>query len=159
MLNTRRTKEDEHEEANRRLLRIGLATGAGLMGALDAIAFHHILQWHNFYVHGTDFWRSVSDGVLHIFSTSLLFLGVILIWRNRRLAGHAHGLSLAAGVWLGMGAFQLVDGTIFHKVLYLHPVREGVDDILPYDAAWIGSSLLLLIIGWLLWRKVRGEER
>ncbi len=147
--------------ANRSLLRIGFATGVGLIGALDAIAFHHLLQWHNFYVHAGDFWRSFSDGVLHIFTTALLFAGVLLIWKHRHLLSQARadGLALAAGLWLGMGAFQLADGTLFHKVLHLHPVREGVEDILPYDLAWIGSAILFLVIGWLLWRRVRLEEK
>ena len=29
----------------------GVFLGIGLMGAVDEIAFHQLLQWHNFYVH------------------------------------------------------------------------------------------------------------
>lgn len=37
-------------------------------------------------------------------------------------------------------------------MLRIHQVRYGVD-LLPYDVAWIGSAVLLLLIGMLiLWR-------
>ena len=142
--------------ADRLLFWIAFGTGVGLMGAIDAIGFHHLLRWHNLYVHGGPDWRAISDGLLQVFTTALLVAGFFLMWHHRRLLteGHASGLALAAGVWMGMGAFQLLDGTLFHKVLALHPVREGVADLLPYDLAWIGSSLVLIAIGWALSRRI-----
>ncbi|CAN5761797.1 hypothetical protein BH23DEI1_BH23DEI1_10280 [soil metagenome] len=144
-------------DANRRVFWIAFAAGVGFMGALDAAVFHHLLRWHNFYVHAGADWRALSDGILHVLTTGLLFASPLLLWRNRHLIsrGQADSLSLAAGVWLGMGAFQFVDGTLFHTVLRLHPVREGAENPLVYDALWIGSSLVLLAIGWLVLRRVR----
>jgi uncharacterized membrane protein len=55
-----------HKRANRRVLWIAFGTGFGLMGALDAIAFHHLLRWHNFYIHAGADWRAKSDGLLHV---------------------------------------------------------------------------------------------
>lgn len=149
-----------YDKANRRTFWIGFTTGLSFMGALDAIVFHHFLQWHNLYVHEGEFWRSFSDGLLHTFSTGLLFAGVILIWRNRHLLSQARatGLTLSAGVWLGMGVFQFTDGTVFHKLLDLHPVREGVVYILPYDLAWIGSALMFMLVGWGLLRSTRSSK-
>jgi uncharacterized membrane protein len=147
--------------AERALFWIAFATGAGLMGAIDAIAFHHLLRWHNLYVHAGSDWRAISDGLLHVFTTALMIAGFFLLWRQRRLLteGHARGLVLAGGLWLGMGVFQFVDGTLFHKVLALHPVREGVAAQLPYDVAWIGSALVLIAIGGaLLWRSRAGRR-
>lgn len=148
-----------HRQANQRVFQIAFWAGVGLMGALDATVFHHLLRWHNLYVHAGAEWRAISDGLLHVVTTGLLFSGVILLWRNRDLQVRATGLALASGVWLGMGAFQLADGTLFHKVLHLHPVREGVVYILPYDAAWIGSALLLMFVGSVLWWRVRQREK
>jgi uncharacterized membrane protein len=56
---------------------------------------------------------------------------------------------------MGAGGFNLYDGTIQHKLLRLHPVREDVANILPYDLAWNGVALLALLAGWWLWRRVR----
>ena len=47
---------------------------------------------------------------------------------------------------LGLGAFQLFDGIVNHKLLRIHQIRYGVD-ILPYDLVWNGAGLVLLAIG------------
>ena len=51
-----------------------------------------------------------------------------------------------SGFLLGLGAFQLWDGVINHKVLGLHQIRYGVD-LLAYDIAWYVAAALLLIAG------------
>jgi uncharacterized membrane protein len=151
-------KTNQHQP-NRHAFWIGFVTGVGLMGALDAIAFHHLLQWHNLYVHAGDFWRSFSDGLLHTLTTGLMLAGFILIWKSRHLLSEARatGLVLAAGLWLGMGVFQFVDGTLLHLVLRLHPVREGVSNLLPYNVSWIGSAVLLLLVGWWLLQRAKHQ--
>ena len=127
--------------------------GMALMGALDEIVVHQLLHWHHFYVHTTEFWRIFSDGLFHAFTTALWFVGAFLLWHRRRRLAEVVGSQLFwAGILLGMGAFQLFDGIVNHKILQLHPVREGVDAIWPYDAAWIASALLLLVEGWVLRR-------
>jgi uncharacterized membrane protein len=131
----------------------GMIIGIGLMGALDEIIFHQLLQWHHFHVHATQYWRIFSDGVLHAFTTAMLVWGAFRLWLYRhRTAALTSSRSLWAGVLLGAGGFQLFDGTVNHKVLQLHPVREGVANILPYDLAWNAFALLLLVSGWFLWR-------
>jgi uncharacterized membrane protein len=146
-----------HQNFQQHVFWIAAGTGAGFMGTLDAIVFHHLLRWHNFFVHSGETWRSVSDGLLHILTTVLLCAGFVLLWRRRQaVQGQADRLALTAGFWFGMGLFQLIDGTLFHKILQLHPVRESVSVIWPYDLAWIGSALLLMFIGWIVWlRSVR----
>ncbi len=42
---------------------IGVTIGIGIMGAVDEIIFHQLLQWHNFYVHTTDYIRAVAQEV------------------------------------------------------------------------------------------------
>jgi uncharacterized membrane protein len=140
--------------AARSLLWTGILLGIGVVGALDEIVLHQLLQWHNFYVHTTPAGRIISDGLFHIGSSALLLLGTLRLWTQRRhisQVGSAHPLT--AGIFIGMGGFNLYDGIIQHKLLRLHPVREGVIDQLPYDIAFNGIAIGLLLVGWLLWRR------
>ena len=134
-------------------LRPGLYLGIGAMGAIDEIVFHQLAQWHHFYVHTDLHGQIVSDGLLHLFTLAMLVLGAFLLWDRRRLiAGVPGGRPFVAGILLGMGGFQLFDGTVNHKLLRLHQIREGVDNLLPYDLAWNAAALLGLLAGWLLLR-------
>lgn len=151
----RPTGASDTRQATRSLLWTGIILGVGVIGTLDEVVLHQMLQWHNLYVHTTEFWRIFSDGIFHLVSSALLLVGSLRLWRHRRLLSTIRsGRALAAGIFFGMGAFNLYDGTIQHKVLRLHPVREGVANQLPYDVVWIGSSLVLLVIGWMLWQGV-----
>jgi uncharacterized membrane protein len=143
------------ERPTRALLSIGVIIGVGVIGSLDEIMLHQLLQWHNFYVHASERWRIASDGIFHLVSSALLFGGALLLAAQRpRLDSPAQSRALLAGILLGMGGFNLYDGTIQHKILQLHPVREGVPNILPYDLAFNGLALVLLLAGWLVWRGV-----
>lgn len=140
--------------AQRALLWTGLIIGVGLAGTLDEVILHQLLQWHNLYVHTTQFWRIFIDGLFHAVSSALLLLGALRLWRQRGLfAVQGRGEALAGGVLMGAGGFNLYDGTIQHKLLQLHPVRENVPNQLPYDLAFIGVALVLLVLGWRLWRR------
>ncbi len=144
----------------RNVLATGIIIGIGVMGAVDEIVFHQLLQWHHFHVHSTEYWRIFSDGVFHIFTTSMLVLGVFRLWSHRcRISSLSASRPLWAGFLIGAGGFQLFDGTVNHKVLQIHPVREGVPNILPYDLAWNAFALVILVSGWLLWRRVKIAER
>ncbi len=141
--------------AIRALLWTGVILGVGVVGTLDEVVLHQLLQWHNLYVHTTQYWRTFIDGIFHFVMASLLFLGALRLWAQRALVHSvADARPLVAGILLGMGGFNLYDGTIQHKVLQLHPVREGVENILPYDLAFNGAAIALLAGGWVLWRRV-----
>jgi uncharacterized membrane protein len=150
-----------HRRNNHRhsMLWTGILLGVGVVGTLDEVVLHQLLQWHNFYVHTTQFWRVFSDGLFHLFSAGMLLLGTARLWRARdSVRAPGSGRALLAGILLGMGGFNLYDGTIQHKLLGLHPVREGVQNILPYDLAFNGIALALLLVGWLLWRRLAATE-
>ena len=127
--------------------------GAAVMAAVDEIVFHQILGWHHFYDRATPAVGLLSDGLLHTAELLALVAGATLLAdlvRQRALdAAHAW-----AGGLLGAGGFQLFDGVVDHKLLRTHQIRYGVD-LLPYDSAWIGGALLLLVLGALLWRRAR----
>ncbi|CAN5810249.1 DUF2243 domain-containing protein [soil metagenome] len=149
-------------DSSRAALWTGFVLGVGLIGTLDGTVVHELLQWHRFYVDTTEFWRVFIDGLFHLGSALLLFVGAITLWRQRRTLADLKdgGAALGAGVLLGMGAFNLYDGVVQHKILKFHPVRLGIENQLPYDLAWNAVAVLLLLLGWGLWRvaKRRAES-
>jgi uncharacterized membrane protein len=127
--------------------------GVGLMAAIDEIVFHQILAWHHFYDRSTSDVALLSDGLLHAGELIVLVLGFFLFADLRRQ--HAVAPACArAGLFLGLGGFQLFDGLIDHKALRLHHVRYGVD-LLPYDVAWNLAGLALLLVGAVLGAEAR----
>jgi uncharacterized membrane protein len=147
---------ERRARAARSLLWTGVLLGVGVVGTLDQVLLHELLQWHTLYVHTDRFWRTFIDGLFHLATAGLLLFGAMRLWRRQELrAARWAGRTLAAGVLLGMGGFNLYDGTVDHKILQLHPVREGVADQLPYDLAFIAVAVLLLVAGWLVWRSTR----
>jgi uncharacterized membrane protein len=139
----------------RTLLITGVILGIGLVGTLDEIVLHQLLQWHNLYVHTTEYWRIFIDGLFHAFSSAMLFAGAMRLWSGRRsISSVSSARPLVAGILYGMGGFNLYDGIVQHKLMQLHPVREGIENQLPYDLTFNGIALLLLIAGWLVWRSV-----
>lgn len=123
----------------------GLLIGIGLMAAVDEIVFHQLLGWHHFYDRGTTRLGLVSDGVLHAAELVALVAGFFLLADARR-RGPSIGMFPWAGLFVGLGVFQLWDGLVNHKVLRLHQVRYDVD-LLPYDLLWNGAAALLLTAG------------
>ncbi len=143
-------------EASPSLLLIGLLLGAGIAGTLDEVILHQLLQWHNFYVHTSETGRIVSDGLFHLTSSALLLAGTFLLWRRRRTACRPNdGRRVTGAILVGLGGFNLYDGTIQHKLLRLHQVREGVANILPYDLGFLAIALAVLGAGLALLRTVR----
>ncbi len=131
--------------------------GVGLMAAVDEIVFHQLLAWHSFYDRSTPAVGLLSDGLLHAVELLVLVVG-FLRYADLRRRGALARRSAWAGLFLGLGGFQLFDGLVDHKLLRVHQVRYGVD-LLPYDLAWIGAALLLLAVGAVLAVRGRGGRR
>lgn len=129
--------------------------GVGLMAGVDEIVFHQILGWHHFYDRSTSPVGLMSDGLLHAAELVLVVGGFFWFADLRRRRALAPRSALA-GTFLGLGGFQLFDGVVNHKVLGLHEVRYGVE-LLPYDLAWNGAALVLLVIGVVLAIRSRAE--
>ncbi|MFW3615573.1 DUF2243 domain-containing protein [Billgrantia antri] len=141
----------------RRSLWFAAMAGAGAMAGLDEIVFHQLLQWHHFFDHATPAVGVVSDGLLHAAELLAIAIGTFLLvdlaQRRRLAAGWAW-----AGVFLGMGGFQLFDGIVSHKILRIHQIRYGVD-LLVYDLTWNLAAVALLLVGVTLYRRARRRER
>ncbi|NMR32068.1 DUF2243 domain-containing protein [Crystallibacter degradans] len=122
--------------------------GLAVMAGVDEIVFHQVLAWHHFYDNATLQIGLLSDGLLHAAELVALVAGFFLLADARRRNSFSP-ITAWAGFFIGLGAFQLWDGIIDHKVLRLHQVRYDVE-ILPYDLAWNAFGLALLTAGILL---------
>jgi uncharacterized membrane protein len=130
-----------------------LLIGIGMMAAIDEIVFHQLLAWHHFYDRSTPEIALLTDGLLHSAELVALVAGFFLFSDLRR----RHSLvpiRAWSGFFLGLGGFQLFDGLVDHKVLRVHQIRYGVE-LLPYDLAWNGAGLVLLLIGVVLTIRAR----
>jgi uncharacterized membrane protein len=125
---------------------VASAIGVGIMAAVDEIVFHQILGWHHFYDRSTPQIGLLSDGLLHTAELVIVVAGFFAFADLRRRRALAP-MSAWAGFFLGMGAFQLFDGIVDHKLLRLHQVRYGVADLFAYDLAWNAAGAILLLIG------------
>ena len=125
--------------------------GIGLMAAIDEIVFHQILAWHHFLDRSTPAISLMSDGLLHSAELLMLAAGFYLFVRLSRDQAVSRWHAWA-GLLFGAGGFQLFDGIVDHKVLRLHQVRY-VDNLWPYDLAWNGFGVLLLAVGFFIWRR------
>jgi uncharacterized membrane protein len=129
----------------------GVLAGVGLAAFLDETVFHQLLHWHHFYDGGTPAAGLVSDGLFHAFGFVAVVSGLFLLadlQRRRALAATPWW----AGLLVGLGAFQLYDGTVQHKLLRLHQIRYGVE-LLPYDLVWNALAVIALGAGVLLLRR------
>jgi uncharacterized membrane protein len=129
----------------------GLLGGVGLAAFLDETVFHQLLHWHHFYDGAGPTAGLVSDGFFHAFGFVAAVAGLFLLadlQRRRALAPRAWW----AGLLLGLGGFQLYDGTVQHKLLHLHQIRYGVP-LLPYDVVWNLFAVLALAAGAVLVRR------
>ncbi|GGC98752.1 membrane protein [Thalassobacillus devorans] len=133
----------------------GVLFGLGLVAFFDEAVFHQLLNWHHFYDKSTTRMGLVSDGFFHAFSWFATIGGLFMyadlrrrqaLWKTRWLGG----------VLLGMGFFQLYDGTVQHKLLQLHQIRYNVN-ILPYDLVWNITAILMFIAGSVILFKTRRQ--
>ena len=139
---------------DRRLFRATLLIGIGLMAAVDEIVFHQILGWHHFYDRATPMVGLVTDGILHAAELVAIVTGFFMYAEARRNGASSRRWAWAGGL-CGAGGFQLFDGIVDHKLLRVHQIRYGVDELWRYDLAWNAAGVLLLVAGLLLARSAR----
>ena len=128
-----------------RSLLSGVLVGVGVAGFLDETVFHQLLHWHHFYDRSTAEAGLVSDGLFHAFSWGATVAGVFVFADLRRRRSWVPA-RWAGGLLVGLGGFELYDGTVQHKLLQLHQIRYGVD-VTPYDVTWNAVAVLLIVAG------------
>jgi uncharacterized membrane protein len=150
-----KTRSNLPPEDPRRSFRATLLIGVAVMAAVDEIVFHQLLGWHHFYDRSTKQIGLLSDGLLHAAELIALVAGFFLFADARRTGGYSRTHAWA-GFFLGAGGFQLFDGFVDHKVLRLHQIRYGVN-VVPYDIAWNAAGAIMLLIGFVLWKRARAS--
>ena len=137
---------DSPASIDRRVLLSGFLFGSGIAASMiDLFIFHLGLQWHHFYDLSTPQVALAADGFFHAFGWFITIWGLFLLADVRRRADVAWK-RWAGAVTAGLGFFQLLDGVVSHKLLRIHQIRYEVD-LLPYDLTWIGSAVLILLVG------------
>ena len=147
------------------LVAAGILLGAGLGGFVDGIVLHQILQWHNMLsgqlppdtlvrAKVNMYW----DGLFHAAVWVLTAVGLGLLWAATGRAEVPHsGRTLAGGLLLGWGLFNVIEGLIDHEILGLHHVYEYTPNHLPADLGFLAFGLVLLLSGWALVRAGRRD--
>jgi uncharacterized membrane protein len=144
----------------------GIVLGAGLGGFVDAILFHHLLQWHQMISSKVSNATLVGskinmywDGVFHAGMWSLTVFGLVLLFRA---AQKPHtlwsGQLLFGAMLLGWGIFNVVDGISNHHIFALHHLRQYADNPLLWDLAYLASGVVVAIAGWLIMRGVTSSS-
>jgi uncharacterized membrane protein len=142
------------------LVSAGLLLGAGMGGFVDGIVLHQLLQWHNMLssvVPPTDLvsmkLNMLWDGVFHALTWLTTAAGIWRLWEAlRRPDAERSSATLVAGMLMGWGLINSVEGLIDHQLLGLHHVHPGVDE-LAWDLGFIASGLFLCLLGWLMLRR------
>jgi len=129
-------------------------------GFVDGILFHQILQLHNMLsaqipptslvnLETTMVW----DGLFHALTWTMTAIGIAMLWHaGKRKDVPWSGRTFSGSLVLGWGLFNVVEGTLDHHIFQLHHVVERLG-LSVYDYAFLGSGLLLILLGWSFIRK------
>ena len=148
-----------------RILAPGLLLGLGFGGFIDGVVLHQMLQWHHML---TDFGKyarfpatpvrdlevnMLADGLFHAGTCVLLGMGLFLLWTVLNRPHRPIRMRALTGLLLaGWGMFNVVEGIIDHLLLSLHHVRDDVSNPLVWDGGFLTLGVLLVIVGWTLYR-------
>ncbi|ATH91550.1 hypothetical protein ACH95_13530 [Bacillus glycinifermentans] len=127
--------------------------GVGIIAMIDGIIFHQLLQWHSVYMDTDRPHQIMSDGLFHLFSLIILFIGGIMLWNRGELNGRRPQHIFWGAFLLGAGWFNFVEGIVNHHLLQIHHVNPASPNRLFFDLAYDASGLLIIVIGWLIYRK------
>jgi uncharacterized membrane protein len=148
---------------SRAFFRASLLLGVGLGGLIDGIVLHQVLQWHHMLsapvppvtVEALQL-NTLADGTFHLLAWVVTLAGVLWLARTPR-PGHGSAASLAGGLLVGWGGFNLVEGLANHYLLGIHHVRAGTD-AWAYDLAALIASVALIGAGITVSRRARATR-
>lgn len=136
------------KRGDKHLLIAGGIIGLGIMGLVDGIVFHQLLEWHHV-VHGHNHRMDlISDGIFNLAVTIIVLYGVIRVFQHARRDELSSSWTFyICGMLIGAGIFNLAEGLINHQILELHHVRPGHPAEFMYDMLYLLSGVILIAIG------------
>lgn len=141
------------KKKNKNLFIAGLILGLGLIGAIDGIVFHQLLQWHHMIMSPNIQLEIFTDGLFTaLFSAKLLWGGMKIFQDARNNELGTSWKIFVGGIFIGGGIFNIVEGIVDHHILQVHRVRPLAENPLFYDLAFLAIGLLLVIIGLMIKR-------
>lgn len=141
------------KKENKNLFIAGLILGLGLLGAIDGIVFHQLLQWHHMVLSDNIQLEIFTDGLFTaLFSAKLLWGGVKIFQDARKNQLGSSWRIFLGGIFIGGGAFNLVEGIVDHHILQVHRVKPLAENPLMYDLAFLAIGALLVVIGLMIKR-------
>jgi len=141
------------KKENKNLFIAGLILGLGLLGAIDGIVFHQLLQWHHMVLSDNIQLEIFTDGLFTaLFSAKLLWGGVKIFQDARKNQLGSSWRIFLGGIFIGGGAFNLVEVIVDHHILQVHRVKPMAENPLMYDLAFLAIGALLVVIGFMIKR-------
>ncbi len=137
-----------------RLVAAAILLGLGLGGFFDGIVLHQIWQWHHMVSTLTPpdtlenlRVNTLADGIFHAATWVLTVAGLFTLMSSNG-ARHREGgtRTLIAGMLVGWGLFNSVEGFVNHHLLGLHHVRPGPGQFF-YDIGFLIWGVLMLVAG------------
>ena len=102
--------------------------------------------------------NTLADGIFHLATYSFTILGIILLWRVGLRAGvPLSRRHLLGAVLVGFGSFHIFDEIVDHRLLALHHIKPGPNE-LTWDFGFFAVGLLLALVGVMLWRGAHSER-
>jgi uncharacterized membrane protein len=137
------------------LMSTSVILGIGIGGFIDGIALHQILQWHEMLSNKLPPIDLVSksvnmfwDGIFHAFTLVVTIIGVFSLFNLlSRTDVFISKRIFIAGMVLGWGLFNIVEGVIDHHILKLHNVREISNYMDVWNYGFLAVSVLMVIAG------------
>lgn len=141
------------KKENKNLFIAGIILGLGLLGAIDGIVFHQLLQWHHMILSDNIQLEIFTDGLFTaLFSAKLIWGGVKIFQDARKNQLGTSWRIFLGGIFIGGGAFNLVEGIVDHHILQVHRVKPLAENPLMYDLAFLAIGALLVVIGFMIKR-------
>jgi uncharacterized membrane protein len=146
----------------------GIWLGLGLGGFFDGIVLHQILQWHHMLssagfpptdVNNLKF-NTLWDGLFHACTYVFVAIGLVILWRAASRPHVKWSAKMLFGtILMGFGIFNVVEGLVDHQILGIHHVNETVppEQRIYWDLGFLVWGLVMIVIGWMLWRAGQQE--